>query len=590
MLVNIRHCVLYKCVGPDDLDQNAGYWKEFRSDILLASESNTRRAAHNHIKESDQMETCHTSSLAIQPADQGCLLTKPGNLKASSCPNTAECRYDLDLNSTVEAVENTNGWKTRNLTRLNPVERKCSATHEGKFVLISSVGNLSYSNMGKGKQQVMDDSEESSSSKASEDSYDSVESCNSKRLMSPGKRARSYDLEMSVVNKKLRKQICAGSSSGSFMNWVSAITNGFSRFAGATPLAFVPPPSVSAEGNQNFLSLSHVEDKDIGITCRNTGFKSLFQSLYAPGFRRDMTGYRPTDAAVAKEQLVENEQFGYRSSQIHCKRMEFNLHRILPVGGDVRNCFSKYHSRNDQINARNLNIVGRDELHNEVSTPVGRLNKNVHQIKEIPSTSGNVSPGESSLPENPKCDFGQTCNHSNAGSTSPSPRNNCQAPFGGRGAGALLAVESSSELASRNRSALLQNSWITRFSPRVSSNKANSSQKMQGMDLSVEILDPQFQNNAAISKDQGCSENSCLPPVQSQMSGVEAKTLESLKTGNQKHESNLNPILPSPKFQKMEPVLSTFAKKLDILRNPKLPKVATCLSCGGTAHGTRACS
>lgn len=614
--------------GPDNPDQNAEHLKELGSDIPLASESNIIRA-HSHIKESDQMETCHTSSLAIQPADQGCLLTKPGSQKASSSPNTAECRYDSDLNTTVETVECTNGWKTQHPTRLNPVERKCysevqmvgfgvqqpseaqdesfRAPHKGKSVFISSVGNLSYSNTGEGKQQAIGDSEESSSSKVSEDSHDSVESCNSKRLVSPGKRARSYDLKMSVVNKKLKNQICEGSSSdsflrqeSSFMNWVSTITNGFSRFTGATPLAFVPPPSPSIERNPNFLSLSHAESKDIGITCRNTGFKSLFQSLYLPGFKakRDMNGYRPRDAA-AKELQVESEQFGYSSSQVHCKRMEFNLHGILPTVGDRVNCVSKYHSRSEQINASSLNIVGRDELHNEVSMPAERLNKNVDKVKKNPSTNGNVSPGDSSFPENPKCDFGQTGNHSNVGSTSSSPRNNSQSPFGGKGAGALLAVESSSELVSHNRSALLQNLWITRFSPKVSSNKPNASQHMQGMDLSAETSDPQFQNNAATSKGQGCSENSCLPPpVQSQMSGIDANKLESLKTGNQKRKSNLNPILPSPKFQKTEPIVSTFAKRLDILRNPKLPKVpdnvsltdTTCLFCGGSAHGTRACS
>lgn len=590
--------------GPDNPAQNAEHLKELGSDIPLASDSNIRHV-HSHIKESDQMETCHASSSALQPADQGCLLTKPGNQKVSSGPNTAECRYDLDLNTMVETVEYTNGWKTRHLTRSNPVERKCynevqivgfgvqqpseaqdesfRAPHKGKSVLMSSVGNLSYSNMGKGKQ-VIGNSEESSSSssssKSSGDSHDSAESCNSKRLVSPGKRARSCDLRMSVVNKKLKKQICEGSSPGSFlrqessfMNWASTITNGFSRFAGATPLAFVPPPSPNIEGNPNFLSLSHVESKDIGITCRNTGFKSLFQSLYLPSVKanRDMNGYCPADAA-AKELQDESEQFGYSSSQIHSNRMEFHLNRILPTGGDS---VSKYHSHSEQINASSPSIGGRDELHKEVSMPAERLNKIVHRVKEIPSTNGNVSPGDSSFPENPKCDFGLTGNHSNVGSTSSSHRNNCQAaPFGGKGASAVLAVESSSELVSHNRSALLQNSWITRFSPKVSSNKPNSSLHMQDMNLSTETLDPQFQNNAATSKDQGCSENSCLPPVQSQMSVVDARKLESLKTGNQKRtSSNLNPILPSPKFQKTEPIVSTFARRLDILRNPKLPKV-----------------
>lgn len=563
--------------GPDNPDQNAEQLKEIRFDIPITSDQSNIRRAQNHIKESDQMEACHTSSLAIQPADHGCLLTKPGS------PNTAECRYDLDLNTTVETVEYTKGWKTRHLTRLNPVERECysevqmvgfgvqqpsegqdesfRAPRKGKSVVISSVGNLSYSNIGKGKQ-VIGDSEKSSSSTASEDSCDSVESCNSEMLVSPGKRARSYDLEMSAVNKKLKKQVREGSSSGSFLrressftNWVSTITNGFSRFAGATPLAFVPPPSLSTEGNPNFLSLSHVESKDIGITCRNTGFKSLFQSLYLPtGFRlkRDTNG-------SAKELQVESEQFGYSSSQIQRKRMEFNLHRILPTGGGRVNCASKYHSRSEQINAGSLNIIGRDELHNEVSMPAEML---------TPSTNHNVSPVDSSYPENPKCDFGQTSSHSNVGSISSSPgRNNCQAPFGGKGTGALSAVDSSSE-----RSALLQNLWISRFSPRVSSNKPNALQHMQGMDLSAETLDPQFQNNnAATSKDQGCSENSCLPPAQSQMSSIDVQKLESLKAGNQKRMSNLNPILPSPKFQKTERIVSTFARRLDILRNPKVP-------------------
>ncbi|XP_020274314.1 uncharacterized protein LOC109848976 isoform X1 [Asparagus officinalis] len=372
--------------GPNKLDQTAEC-------LSYNLKERNGKSSGNFIKESDQMEVCETSSRAIQPANQG--FTHGNPLMASSgskLMNTAErkCFKMIDFDINIPVIQET--------TEEDEVE-SFRAHHKGKSTLIES-------SKSKGKAQVTSFADESESSKDSGHSHDSAESSSSKWLISTSKRARSYKLETSVENKRLKKQSYEGCSSGSggssFMNWVSTITNGFSGFAEARPLSFAPPPFSYIEGNPKNLSLS--QGKEIGVTYKDMGFKSLFRSLVPPGYnmKSSTNMHQITEPMAAKDLNVE------------CKKLEFNLHRILPTDD------------------RRLNIVNRNDSHNEVSLQADRLKKNLQQGEEFGAANGNVSLGSSALSTN-------------------------------------------------NKNKLLQNLWITRFSPKVSSGMQISVNE-EGMD------------------------------------------------------------------------------------------------------------
>lgn len=382
------------------------------------------------MKASDQMDICHTSTFAIQPMKE---------FSDESFP----------------------------------------ASQKGMSVCIGplSVVDLNHSNTEKGKAA---QAPSEATSRKSEDSHDSVESCNSKRLVLIGKRARNHDSEISMENQRSKKKTYAGSSSGlssrqsgSFMNWVATITHGFSRFNEATPLAFVPPLSRHDEGN-------------LDVKCSDMGFKSIFQSLYSPRF-----SVNNTDADVVKELKFDSER----------------------SHGEVSTSQALFHNRSLQVG-------------------------DSHSIENT------------TLFENTKCDVG----------TVGSP---------------VDVTESSSKPASNIKSKPHRNLWITRFSPKVSPVMPNTEQNIRGMDNRAPHGSNKMQHNEAVLMDD--------------------RSIECLKKGKQKLESDSNPVLPSHKFRKIEALASTSGYRSDMHRYHELSKVTattatTCFLCGKSHHGIGKCS
>ncbi|CAN0904446.1 hypothetical protein LINGRAHAP2_LOCUS23097 [Linum grandiflorum] len=110
---------------------------------------------------------------------------------------------------------------------------------------------------------------------AGSDSDESVESCTSAGVLSKGKRHWNFEEQL---NKRVKRRIqdIPGSSSllkqdSSFVNWISNMVNGFLK----TTQQETPSFAVTV-GNHNQCN----GNQDPAIT--NTGFQSIFQSLYCP--------------------------------------------------------------------------------------------------------------------------------------------------------------------------------------------------------------------------------------------------------------------------------------------------------------------
>ncbi|KAJ0228685.1 Zinc knuckle [Hirschfeldia incana] len=117
-----------------------------------------------------------------------------------------------------------------------------------------------------------------------DESFGSVESCNSAGLLLRGgkKRAPGFEQQLILGSKRLKtlSQECLGSTSklnhdSSFMNWISNMTKGIWKGSEEDDNSpFVALNTTTSDANaQQELSPSG---------CRNTGFQSFFQSIYCP--------------------------------------------------------------------------------------------------------------------------------------------------------------------------------------------------------------------------------------------------------------------------------------------------------------------
>lgn len=128
-----------------------------------------------------------------------------------------------------------------------------------------------------------------------EESFGSVESCNSAGLLSRGKKRPGFEEQLIFGSKRLKtlNQECLGSTSklkqdSSFMNWISNMTKGIWKGNEEDNSPFVALTTTSnANGHgqvnaivdQQQLSPCCVKENS---GCRNTGFQSFFQSIYCP--------------------------------------------------------------------------------------------------------------------------------------------------------------------------------------------------------------------------------------------------------------------------------------------------------------------
>ncbi|KAF8093107.1 hypothetical protein N665_0390s0015 [Sinapis alba] len=116
-----------------------------------------------------------------------------------------------------------------------------------------------------------------------EESFGSVESCNSGGLLLRGKkRPQGFEQQLILGSKRLKtlSQECLGSTSkhkqdSSFMNWISNMTKGIWKGSEEdnSPLVALTTTTSDANAQQELSPKAN-------SGCRNTGFQSFFQSIY----------------------------------------------------------------------------------------------------------------------------------------------------------------------------------------------------------------------------------------------------------------------------------------------------------------------
>ncbi|XP_024013242.1 uncharacterized protein LOC18020512 isoform X2 [Eutrema salsugineum] len=140
-----------------------------------------------------------------------------------------------------------------------------------------------------------------------DESFGSVESCNSAGLLLRGKKRPGFEQQLILGSKRLKtlSQECLGSTSklkqdSSFMNWISNMTKGI--WKGNEEEDNSPFVALTTTSDANGQVNAIVDQQQLSLKensgCRNTGFQSFFHSIYCPKKRsQDAVEMDSTDDA-----------------------------------------------------------------------------------------------------------------------------------------------------------------------------------------------------------------------------------------------------------------------------------------------------
>ncbi|XP_048333265.2 uncharacterized protein LOC107422836 isoform X2 [Ziziphus jujuba] len=434
----------------------------------------------------------------------------------------------------------------------------------------------------KGKEKASSDGDlNGRMSKDEDDSHESVESCNSAGLFLTGKKRWSFEENLIVGNKRLKKQIegANGSASivrqdSSFMNWISNMMKGFSKSMQdeAPPCALTLP--------QPYHRLENPE-KNQGPGPKNIGFQSIFQSLYYPkvgGQETRLTNANYQVGEGSKELEPANNMYNINPTPIAC---HWNLGRQLLLSNDR---FNESTSGNEVDSVTHPKILSEKFAASvEKGTTNSAENKNTSNLarSKEEGTSSNSS-------------LGKRKTNSTAISDSDPP-----------GKTSLKLSHKNDPLAS---------SWITRFVPKIpgrpgpSSNLDHAGGAAECSTKCIKL--PHSQNQVDFLNDRkfigareqcveyplivsGKNLQNCSPENESYIALNKVKS-----HNNQKCMYSLNPVLPSPKMKISEAMASLFARRLDAFKHiPPANETGTtaahanmtCFFCGINGHSLRNC-
>lgn len=440
----------------------------------------------------------------------------------------------------------------------------------------------------KGKEKALSDGDlKGRMSRNEDDSHESVESCNSAGLSSTGKKRWSYEEDLIVGNKRLKKQTegTNGSTSivrqdSSFMNWISNMMKGFSKSMqdDAPPFALTLPHPFHKHENPDKKIITCSKNQEPGL--KNIGFQSIFQSLYCPKSEGQEARMLNTNYQIgegSKELEPANKVCDINATPIACHG---NLGRQLFLLNDRFNESTSGNEVESTIRPRiwSERIAGCQEK-GDTNSAENKNTSNLACSKEE-ETSSNSSLGKQKASSGRIADF--------------------DAPLLGK-----TPLKYRTPLASL---------WITRFASKTIGNPGPSStldQAGEAPKCSTECLKPPHSQNHVdflnVHKFVEAKENSAEHPLivtgkDSQYSAAENEgymTMNRIKSYNDyKSINKFNPILPSPKLKISEAMASLFARRLDAIKhilpaketdNAALANM-TCYFCGIKGHSLQNCS
>ncbi|KAL0392825.1 UNVERIFIED_CONTAM: hypothetical protein Sradi_2505300 [Sesamum radiatum] len=421
----------------------------------------------------------------------------------------------------------------------------------------------------KGKEKALSDGDiYGRSSNDDDDSHESVESCNSAGLLSRGIKRQGYDQGLIVGSKRMKQ--FQGSSDltsiikrdSSFMNWISNMVKGLSspNKEDSSSLAFTLACTndVYGKNNQENFMCNEIHDS----TNRNTGFKSIFQSLYSRNTNMSDAGMENVDDSIEPEEVVLADKTSLE-----------NLPRSRD-GNDDNSCKQIVVS-NKEVNP---NVVGR------LSKPCvfaagSACAPHASKIDLLGDKASNI------LVSNRVKDGVIPYDSSGKQMNSTADRTSVDI---------TLAV--SNELGKTNP---LNNLWITRLSTRTRMLEKCDKVTQDGNVCSTSCPKAKHDSweNDVFPIDQKSSEAKDVSPdcqVYASEKEVQMVTANGETSIDLKSLAKLPHILPSPKCRSSEAMASMFARRLDALRHISSKTInaatcrATCFFCG-SAHELREC-
>ncbi|XP_061990372.1 uncharacterized protein LOC133708848 isoform X2 [Rosa rugosa] len=408
------------------------------------------------------------------------------------------------------------------------------------------------------KKAVSDGNISGRMSNEGDDSHESVESCNSARLVSSGKKRWGFEEQFIVGTKRFRKQIqeTPGCSSyvkqdSSFMNWISCMMKGFSKSIQdeALPLTVVHPDHARESSDKKLITYN--KNQDAGI--KSIGFQSIFKSLYCP--RAEDQGTRISSGNHEIRERPEELKQAIIPKGFHGEKMNLGKGCLLPVGKfNESTCCNEVGSA-IQPETLSAKVAGSQEKGNNTDSVENKCG--------VSSTSSLGKRKKTSV-EHVESD--------------PQPEGKTTDKFD-------------------HRRDLLGSLWVTRFTPKISGLSLMSDRYSVGA-----VLDCSNDKNNV-----GVEEQSVEDIVS--VSGNEPRECAADNAGSlafnrnksqsdEKSVSKLNPMFPAPKFGGTEAMASVFARRLDALKHISpsgitgnaADKIMTCFFCGIKGHHLRECS
>lgn len=452
-------------------------------------------------------------------------------------------------------------------------------------------------NQRKGKEKALSDGYGSGrSSKESDDSHESVESCNSAGVLSKGKKLWSFEEQWDVGSRRVRKKIqerpSAVSYSGqdsSFMNWISNMMKGFSRPTqdeGRVPALSMAPPSHGHQNqnppDQNLLTFT--KNQDAGF--KNIGFRSIFQSLYCPKMERETTS------------LNANYQKGDGSKELELENMTRNINGTpVSIGGDSDNIDRQFLLPNEKFTASthgNGASLATQPKFFPVKFTIGQENSKISSGENKHSSEMDLGEVKNRVISN--CSLGKRKARNAEVIDSEQPSE----------------VKTTSDFNYRNDP--LESFWITRFCTKTSGPILNLDDNNQcigvGLECSSDCTRLLAWNHDGFSnnhKSDAVREHSVGDPTLSLDQELQkSPTYTDAVIGSKRSRCDsdlkpsykLSPILPSPKPKSSEAMASIFARRLDALKHIIQSDVidnathadTTCFFCGIKGHHLQECS
>ncbi|KAL5182122.1 hypothetical protein HKD37_01G002850 [Glycine soja] len=242
-------------------------------------------------------------------------------------------------------------------------------------------------------------------SREENDSHSSVESCNSKKR-------RNFQQQLIIGSKRVKKQIEESSGpksyvkqDNSFMNWISNMVKGLS-------------PSIQNDSNTLALTLANPDHHNLPpdeklIACnmnqdpepKNTGFKSIFQSICCPSLKNVGTRMSHQEGKSSQDLVPGNMEHGIDATPITCWAennslsklcLQSNKFEVSTGGNDAGlssqpkikplnffNCHES--SKNNPVETKNYSILGHSKDKEEVASHSSSTKQNTDNNDNIDS-------------------------------------------------------------------------------------------------------------------------------------------------------------------------------------------------------------